>query len=106
MALYCNERNRGLKQHLPEHLAELLQLLVGYLSADGLQPFGHEALPQGLADDIVGDQTEDAVQALLQLGHRATRLVPVTTDLGTGAPTFRGTEGDLNAQKRCPSRTA
>ena len=64
-------------QHLqvvdvPENFPELFELVVGHLGADGLQPLGHKALPQRLADDIVGYQTQDPVQALLQLGHRAT----------------------------------
>ena len=66
---------------VPQHLPELLELVVRDLSADGLQPLRHEALPQRLADDVVGDQAQDAVQALLQLGHRAARLVPVAAHL-------------------------
>lgn len=57
---------------VPEHLPELLELVVGDLGADGLQPLGHETLPQRLADDIVRYETQDPVQALLQLGHCAT----------------------------------
>lgn len=56
----------------PEHFPELFELVVGNLGADGLQPLRHEALPQWLTDDIVRYQTQDPVQALLQLGHCAT----------------------------------
>lgn len=66
---------------VPEHFPELFELVVGHLGADGLQPLRHEALPQRLTDDIVRYQTEDPVQTLLQLGHCATRLVPVTSNL-------------------------
>lgn len=57
---------------VPEHFPELFELVVGHLGADGFQPLGHKALPQWLTDDIVRYQTQDAVQALLQLGHCAT----------------------------------
>lgn len=57
---------------VPEHFPELFQLVVGNLCADGLQPFRHETLPKRLTDDIVGYETEDPVQALLQLGNCAT----------------------------------
>lgn len=58
--------------NVPEHFPKLFELVVWHLSADGLQPFWHKALPQWLTDDIVRYQTQDAVQALLQLGHCAT----------------------------------
>lgn len=56
----------------PEHFPELFQLVVGNLCADGLQPLRHETLPQRLTDYIVGYETEDPIQALLQLGYCAT----------------------------------
>ena len=74
---------RGWACSVPEDFSELLQLVVRHLGADGLQPFGHEALPERLADDVVRDQAQDAVQPLLQLGHRAARLVPVAPHLQT-----------------------
>lgn len=67
--------------HIPEYFSELFKLMVWNLSANGLQPLRHEAFPQWLTDDVVRYQTEDAVQTLLQLGHRAARLVPVASHL-------------------------
>lgn len=57
---------------VPEHLPELFELIIGHFCADGLQPLGHKALPQWLTDDVVRYQTQDPVQALLQLGHCGT----------------------------------
>lgn len=74
---------------VPEHFPELFQLVVWHLGADGLQPLRHEALPQWLADDIVRYQTQDPVQAFLQLGHCAARLVPVSSHLGETVCTAR-----------------
>lgn len=69
---------------LPEHFSELFELVVGHLCADGFQPLWHKALPQWLTDDIIRYQTEDPVQALLQLGHCGTGFVPVSSHLGNG----------------------
>lgn len=59
-------------EDVPEHFPELFELLVGHFSANGFQPLRHKTLPQWLTDDIVRYQAQDPVQALLQLGHRAT----------------------------------
>lgn len=69
---------------LPEHFSELFELVVRHLRADGFQPLWHKALPQWLTDDIIRYQTKDPVQALLQLGHCGTGLVPVSSHLGNG----------------------
>lgn len=69
---------------LPEHFSELFELVVGHLRADGFQPLWHKALPQWLTYDIIRYQTKDSVQALLQLGHCGTGLVPVSSHLGNG----------------------
>lgn len=66
---------------LPENFSELFELVVRHLRADGFQPFGHKTLPQWLTDDIIWYQTQDSVQALLQLGHCGTGLVPVSSHL-------------------------
>lgn len=74
--------SRGEGYSLPEYFSEFFELVVRHLSADGFQPFGHKALPQWLTNDIIRYQTQDSVQALLQLGHCGARLVPVSTHLG------------------------
>lgn len=66
----------------PEYFPELFELLVRHLSTDGFQPLRHEALPQWLTDDVVRNEAQDPVQTLLQLGHCATRFVPVPSNLG------------------------
>lgn len=73
--------SRGEGYSLPQYFSKFFELVVGHLSADGFQPFGHKALPQWLTDDIIRYQAQDSVQALLQLGHCGARLVPVSAHL-------------------------
>lgn len=81
---YYASYSTGEGYSLPEHFSELFELVVGHLRADGFQPLWHKALPQWLTDDIIRYQTKDPVQALLQLGHCGTGLVPVSSHLGNG----------------------
>lgn len=57
---------------VPEHLPELFELVIRHLGTDGLKPLWHKTLPQWLTDDVVRYETEDPIEALLELCHRAT----------------------------------